>query len=113
MGAGDGEHLRTSVSRDGERAVVRLVGELDVAAEPRLRARLRDLLEPGRPTPVRHVVVDAAQLTFLDLAGLRVLVDADTALRRRGGSLVLRAPSRRVRRLLDLARAEGRLAVEP
>ena len=113
MAAGPGGHLRTSVSRTGDRAVVRLVGELDVAAEPRLRARLRDLLEPGRPVPVRDVVIDASQLVFLDLAGLRVLLDARRQLTARGGSLVLQAPSRRVLRLLEVVDARGRLPVEP
>jgi anti-anti-sigma factor len=93
--------------------VVRLVGELDVAAEPRLRARMRDLLEPGRPTPVRHLVVEASQLTFLDLAGLRLLVECERQLQARGGSLVLRSPSRRVRRLLEVVDPRGRLPVEP
>jgi anti-anti-sigma factor len=104
--------LRTSVSRSGERAVVRLRGELDVATEPRLRARLLDLLEPQRETPVRHVVVDASQLEFLDLAGLRLLVEAERQVAARGGSLVLSSPSRRVRRLLDVVDPRGRLPVE-
>ena len=113
MGSGPGAQLRTSVQRSGDRAVVRLVGELDVAAEARLRARLRDLLEPARAVPVQHVVVDATALAFVDLAGLRVLLEAETQLRARGGSLVLQGPTRRVRRLLGIVDPRGRLPVHP
>jgi anti-anti-sigma factor len=104
--------LRLSTSRSGDGAVLRLVGEVDVSNCGRLQGRLRDLLEPGRPDPVRRLVLDAAGLEFLDLAGLRVLLCAEAALRRRGGQLVVRAPARPVRRLLSLLDPEQRIVLE-
>jgi anti-anti-sigma factor len=104
--------LRLSLSRSGDAAVMRLVGEIDISTADRLRGRLRDLLEPGRPDPVRSLVLDARGLEFLDVTGFRVLLEAEAALRRRGGSLVVRSPSRRARRLLGLLDPAGRVPVE-
>lgn len=94
--------LRVAVSREGAAVIVRLRGELDLASAGTLETRLRDLIEPLRPAPVDLVVVDAADLEFMDLAGVRVLLRARAVLAARGGSLVLRCPSRAVERLLDV-----------
>ena len=107
-----GAPLRLTASRDGDVAVLRVVGEVDVSNCARLEGRLRDLVEPGRPDRVDRLVVDASALEFLDLPGLRVLLFAEAELRRRGGRLVVQAPGRRVRRLLALLDPEQRLAVE-
>jgi anti-sigma B factor antagonist len=87
------------VRREGATAVLRLDGEADVATASRLEVRLSDLVGDAGLT---RVVVDAAELSFLDLAGLDVLLDAAGRLRERGGALVLRTPSRRVQRLLHV-----------
>jgi anti-sigma B factor antagonist len=92
-----GPLLRMQLRRDGATVVLRLEGEADVATAPRLEVRLGALVGDAG---VSHVVVDAAELSFLDLAGLDVLLSAADRLRSRGGELVLRSPSRRVQRLL-------------
>ncbi len=94
--------LRVAVSREGAAALVRLRGELDLATAGTLETRLRDLIEPLRPAPVDRVVIDTSDLDFIDLAGLRVLLRARAVLAARGGTLVMRCPSRAVRRLLDV-----------
>lgn len=104
--------LRLSVTRAGETAVLRVIGEVDVATSGRLQARLLDLLEPRRAVPVRCLVVDLAGVSFLDLTGLRVLLDAEAGLRRHGGRLLLRSPNRGVRRLLEVLDLRDRLPVE-
>lgn len=113
MTAGGGAPLTVRATRDGDRAVLRLVGEVDISNSQRLRGRLNDLLAPGRSDEVRALVVDLSGLEFLDLSGLQALLDARTAVRRRGGSMVLRRPTRRVRRLLDLLDDARALPVEP
>ena len=95
--------LRATVSRSGRATVVAVAGELDLATVGRLRARLRTVVEQD-PPPAR-VVVDLAELRFVDGSGIAVLVEAQKALTARGGRLVLRAPSpmtTRVVRLLGL-----------
>jgi anti-anti-sigma factor len=102
-----------SVQRSHDTAVLRLAGEADVSGLPRLQVRLNDLLAPGRSPQVRALVVDASELTFLDLAGLDALLKAAEQLRGRGGSLVLRSPGRRVRRLLEVLDVGDALGVQP
>ncbi|MFI6503459.1 STAS domain-containing protein [Nonomuraea typhae] len=90
-----------------------LEGELDTAGGQELRGRLEEFLDGrldgGRP---RRLVVDAGAVTFADVAGLRVLVWADTVMRGCGGSLVLRRPGRPLLRLIELLGFDGLLSVE-
>ena len=108
----DGAALSMTTSRDGSGAVLRLVGEVDISNTDRVRGRLNELLAARRDSEVRTLVVDLGGLEFLDLSGLQALLDVDASLRRRGGSLLLRSPTRRVRRLLDLLDDARALAVE-
>ena len=59
-----------------------------------------------------EVVIDLARLSFIDVSGLNVLVLSSRRARAAGGTLVLRSPSRHVRRLLDVLRLDAELAVE-
>jgi anti-sigma B factor antagonist len=62
-------------------ANVRLVGSLDTATAPELENQLTDLLKG----PVKELVFDLAQLTFISSAGLRVIAQARKQLRARAG----------------------------
>jgi anti-sigma B factor antagonist len=76
---------------------VHLLGELDVAAAPTLRAQLLTAVSSGP-----DVVVSAAGVTFLDCACLGVLNSARLQAAERGGRLCLVGPTRPVVRLLEL-----------
>jgi len=79
--------------------VVVLSGELDLAAAPRLRARVDE-------TPAVHgLVLDFARVTFIDSAVLKELLRARAELAARDVRLVLAGVQAPVRRLLDLTRA--------
>jgi anti-anti-sigma factor len=69
----DATPFRVSVVRSGSRAVVRITGELDCATAPELESAIKGLLGSDRP---RAVVVEADRLTFADVVGLGVLLDA-------------------------------------
>jgi anti-sigma B factor antagonist len=58
-------------------AVLALSGELDLAAAPVLRERL----DAARAGGGRGIVLDMAEVTFLDSSALRELLRADAALR--------------------------------
>ena len=79
-------------------AVVRIVGELDVATAPQLRERLAGLTNSG----VRAVTVDLAHLDFIDSTGLFVLVSGLKRLRKLGGDLALRSPKPSAMKLFEL-----------
>jgi anti-anti-sigma factor len=86
---------RLAATRCGDTVVLR--GELDLAAATSAAAALA---HPAIRT------VDLSAVTFIDAAGLRVLLDAHRCWSRPHG-LRLRAPSRSVLRLLALT-GEGR-----
>ena len=81
-----------------------LAGELDIAGHALLRRMLFALVEPGA-----DLTIDLAQLAFIDLASIRMLVEfADTATAA-GCRLVVCAPSRAVARTLELTATAARL----
>ena len=84
--------------------MLRVVGELDMATAPEVQARLAVHRGPA--------ILDLHQVTFIDSTGLRALVVAAQG-RHRAESLVLRAPSPAVRRLLELTELTEQLAIEP
>lgn len=81
---GDGRHLLAAE------------GELDIATAEQLRRQLA-ALPVGEP-----VVLDLADITFIDSTGLALLLSASQAARENGATLMLRHPSMAVRRLIAL-----------
>jgi anti-anti-sigma factor len=68
-------------------------GEIDLATRDSLRERLASC--DG------HVVIDLAGVSFLDSAGIGVIIAQRNRLLALGGSLVLRAPVDRIRKILE------------
>jgi len=87
--------LRITVDADGTDTVVAVAGELDLETSPELRASL----DPLGAT----VVVDLADVTFLDSSAMGALVATQKRLTRDGGRLRLRAPRDNVRGALEVA----------
>ncbi len=85
--------------------VLILGGDLDLATAPLLRERLGRAICSGAP-----VVIDLAEVGFIDSSGLGVLVQADRQLRAFGGQLVLSGGSRAVRRVFELAGVDRHFA---
>ena len=77
-------HLE-SIAVGGDRAVLRIDGDIDACTAPQLRERVMDLA--GRGTV--HLIADLRGVGFLDSAGLGALVAARKELRGRAGSLRL------------------------
>lgn len=84
---------------------VRLQGELDLATAPDLWQACEAL--DGRLEPGLSVVVDLAQLQFLDAAGLGTLVRLRNRVRAAGADLSVLDPSPPVRRVFEHARLEA------
>ena len=97
--------FRVVESEHAAATVVVPEGEMDVATAQELKAVLATWSGP--------VVVDLRKLSFIDLAGLRMLLEADARSRQDGMNLRF-IPSLVVRRLFELAKLPDRLAyVEP
>ena len=84
---------------DGATARVTLSGELDLATAPQLRDHLSHLYASG----VRVFVLDSAGVSFIDSVGLSVLLALFRRCREEDGSLTIKAPSRVMKRTLEVA----------
>ena len=77
---------------------VALEGDLDTFSA----ATLRDALTGLEQQEPRRIVVDLAAVTFIDSAGIGVLVGARRRTNERGAELVAERPSVGVRRVFDM-----------
>ncbi len=85
-------------------ALLKIVDEVDVASSPQLELELATLLKAGNV----HVVIDMADVNFIDASGIGALIKAANQARVAGGDLVLSRPTTRVKRVIDNAAIERR-----
>lgn len=79
-------------------AIITVSGELDADTDLVLQHQLAGQVVHGR----RHLVLDLADVPFMDSSGLRVIVRTVNDMRSVNGSVSLAAPNHVVRRVLDL-----------
>lgn len=77
--------------------VVRVSGEVDAASSPDVAAALDGAAHEGRP-----VLLDLSRTTFIDSAGIRILVRSMWAIREAGSSLRLASASEQVETVLRI-----------
>jgi anti-sigma B factor antagonist len=90
-------------------AVLTVAGELDIAAAPRLRSAVGDLMGQG----VRHLEVDLDACTFIDSSGMGALLWASHRMKAAGGDLAAVHVHGPAMRALEVAGLNGILAVRP
>jgi anti-sigma B factor antagonist len=73
-------------------------GELDIATAPELARMIARLRKLGHA-----VMLDLAEVTFIDSTGLSALMDAYFESERNGWDFAVRRPSSAVRRVVELA----------
>ena len=84
---------------------VRAIGELDMAAVPAVGAQLDELAAAG----FAHVVLDLREVSFMDSAGLRLILAWDAKARADGLTFELVHGPAPVQRLFDVTGATDRL----
>jgi anti-sigma B factor antagonist len=84
-------------------------GEFDFADGPHVAAHLHTATAVHGP----WVIVNLAGLGFIDCSGLGVLVRLMKQTRRDGGDLILAAPQKQVRRLLDITGLTHAFSIYP
>jgi len=90
------------MSRSRGNTVVALEGELDFESAGPVAAALIAVADEGC-----DVTVDMAGVEFIDCSGLSALLRAHRSFESLGRSLTVRAPSRPVRRMLDVFQLEN------
>ena len=96
--SGGRESAVVGIDRRAEGAVVSLAGELDLYNAEEVRRALLDTLGDG----AELLVVDLAEVTFIDSTALGVLIEARSRLSDRSG-FRLAAPGLEVRRALEVS----------
>jgi len=94
------------IDRHGGAVIVHLVGELDLYNAPEVRRTLLELCAEG---PER-LVVDLAEVDFVDSTALGVLIEARTKLANRR-SFLLAAPGLETHRALQISGLDQHLSV--
>ena len=90
--------LQVRKTGEGAQTVVEVVGEVDAASADILRNAIFEVIDAGSP----RLVVDMADVAFMDSSGLRVLIAGYKAAEQAGGALSVRNPSDVVTRLLEI-----------
>jgi anti-anti-sigma factor len=106
-GGGDMPFAVRGVPGDGV-TVVELSGEVDIDTAPRMQAALEAAIRTGAP-----VVIDMADVTFMDSTGFGVLVATHLQAKRVGTPVLLRAVSDRIRDLMGMLGLDAVLRIEP
>jgi anti-anti-sigma factor len=95
----------------GDMAVVRPVGAVDTSNAGELGVRALHLLRtPG----IRHTVFDASGVSFIDAAGMAVIVKLADLAAKRGGTLTVWHPNAQMQRVMQVTGVpEGVIVVHP
>ena len=100
-------NLLIGVSSEGERIVLRLDGELDLASVPTLENAMTEETLDG----MAEIVLDLRGLEFIDSTGLRAILLQDKRSTERGQTFALVRGSEQVQRLLDLTHVDEHLKI--
>ena len=90
-----------SARSEGDAIVARLKGEIDLNNSPELRGELFGLM--GR-TPPRRLVLNLAEVPYMDSSAIAVLVEVLQKVRKQGGKVWLTNLQPRVQGLIEIAR---------
>jgi len=94
--------------QNGPHSLLKLKGRLDARWAEHLEGAMDEMVRQGR----YDIVLDAAGVTFMSSAGIRVLLVHFKRLRSIGGTLVLANPSTQVQNLLSMSGLKGLLEAE-
>jgi anti-sigma B factor antagonist len=92
----------------GAPLIARVAGDVDIATASSMGTAVIAAIEQA---PGSGVVLDFANVGFMDSTGLRAVLDISRRLEAGPGSLVLLSPNRPVRKLLSLAGLDDRMPI--
>jgi anti-sigma B factor antagonist len=98
--------MNVQVQQQGDRVIIALEGELDVAVAPELKNVLKENIERGN----RKIIVDMKDVKFIDSSCLGVLVNAHKLAVEKKGAIRFARSSDQVRKIFELTRTDRHLA---
>jgi len=97
-----------AVTKVGSYSMVSLEGEIDLACSPDARKVILDQLESGQ-----HVLVEMAEVSYIDSSGVASLVEGLRLARTRGLEFALIAVSEPALQVLELAKLQSVFSIHP
>jgi len=96
--------MDVSFSREGDSLVVMIEGEIDHHTASRVRERIDNkfLMEP-----VKNMILDLSRVTFMDSAGIGLILGRMNRVTSIGGKVTLRKPKPEIQRLLRMSKLEA------
>ncbi len=88
---------------------VKLIGEIDHHSARSLRVEMDALILEVRPT---RVVLDLSEISFMDSSGLGLIMGRYSLAKELGATLILRAPTAAVMKIISLAGMERMIKIE-
>jgi len=89
-----------NIEHNQNAVIVRLHGELDHHSADRVRSLIEEAIMKDN---IKHVVMDLAQLSFMDSSGIGVILGRYKQIKAKGGKLMICNANRSVNRLLELS----------
>src|SRR5690348_16938205 len=93
--------LMPAVRLVGDALIVSVRGEIDMHNSPQLRSEMLQLLKTNKP---RKLIVDLAQVSYMDSSAVAVLVESLKTMHRFGGKVCLLNLQPRVKGILEISR---------
>jgi anti-anti-sigma factor len=91
--------VKQETMTDTDPIVITPSGEIDLASAPQLRQSIKEALDSSRSTVL---VVDLADVTFMDSSGLTCLAFAHQQMQERDGHVEVRRANPSVRKLINV-----------
>ena len=106
-------NLSIDVRREGERVVLRVDGELDLAGVPQLESEAESASQAENATldTPKEIVLDLRGLEFIDSTGLRAILALDKRAAERGQTFALVRGPEQVQRLMNMTRVDEHLKI--
>jgi anti-sigma B factor antagonist len=98
----DPEDIEVRRETSGDATILRLLGEIDLSRAPALRHHLNEALGSHPP----RLIIDLAEVPYMDSSGVATFVEAMQVARRTGSALVLCGLQERVRSIFEIARLD-------
>jgi anti-sigma B factor antagonist len=98
----DGDRFHVKKEQDGADVILRPVGDVDLSRSPVLRC---EIMEAQKKSPQR-LIVDLAEVPYMDSSGVATLLEAWQIARRQRGKVVLCNLQEKVKAIIEIARLE-------
>ena len=89
--------------------VLDVAGEVDLSTAPALRSRIEQVVDGG----ARRLVVDLADVSFMDSSGLSVLVAGFKGMREAGGEMVVVCPNTSIAKIFSITGLDRVFSIHP